>query len=100
MSNKITENTIEQFTIELLEQLGYQYLYGPDIAPVGDTLTQRASESVSLPLGATKERVTFEKRKSYEDVLLIERLRDVTYFNTHPPLIFNTFCANALLKIS
>lgn len=26
MSNKITENTIEEFTIELLERLGYQYI--------------------------------------------------------------------------
>ena len=30
---KITENTIEEFTIELLERLGYQYIYAPDIAP-------------------------------------------------------------------
>lgn len=30
---RITENTIESFAIELLERLGYQYLYGPDIAP-------------------------------------------------------------------
>ena len=25
---KITENSIEEFTIELLERLGYQYIYG------------------------------------------------------------------------
>jgi len=30
---KITENTIEEFAIELLESLGYQYINGPDIAP-------------------------------------------------------------------
>ena len=30
---KITENTIEEFAIELLERLGYQYIYAPDIAP-------------------------------------------------------------------
>lgn len=30
---RITENTIEAFAIELLEQLGYQYLYGPEVAP-------------------------------------------------------------------
>lgn len=30
---KITENTIENFAIQLLEGLGYGYLYGPSIAP-------------------------------------------------------------------
>ncbi|MCF6151671.1 MAG: type I restriction endonuclease subunit R [Candidatus Kuenenia stuttgartiensis] len=50
--NKISENTIEQFAIELLEKSGYQYVYGPDIAPDGQT----------------------PERQSFEDVLLIERL--------------------------
>ena len=27
---RITENTIEEFAIELLERLGYQYIYAPD----------------------------------------------------------------------
>jgi type I restriction enzyme, R subunit len=30
---RITENTIESFAIELLEKLGYEYIYAPDIAP-------------------------------------------------------------------
>ena len=34
MQDKITESTIEKFTIELLEKQGYQYIYAPDIAPV------------------------------------------------------------------
>ena len=33
VTNKITESAIEQFAIELLEKSGYQYVYGPDIAP-------------------------------------------------------------------
>ncbi len=49
---KITENTIEAFAIKLLEHLGYQYLYAPDIAP--NT--------------ANSERAT------YEEVLLLGRL--------------------------
>lgn len=53
MKSRITENTIEEFAIELLEKSGYQYLYGPDIAPDGDRL----------------------ERESFEDVLLLERLR-------------------------
>lgn len=50
---KLTENAIEELAIELLEQLGYQYCYGPELAPDG----------------ASPERAT------YADVLLLERLR-------------------------
>jgi type I restriction enzyme R subunit len=49
----ITENSIEEFAIELLEKLGYESVYGPDIAPDGET----------------------PERESYEQVLLIDRLR-------------------------
>ncbi len=51
--NRITESEIEEFAIKLLENLGYQYIYGPSIAPDSDT-----------PV-----------RKSFEDVLLIEQLK-------------------------
>lgn len=30
---RITENIIESFSIELLDKLGYAYIYAPDIAP-------------------------------------------------------------------
>ena len=53
MSDKITENTIEEFAIELLQRLGYQYIYGPDIAHDGER----------------------PERSSYEDVLLSGRLQ-------------------------
>jgi len=53
MENKITESTIENFAIELLEKQGYQYIYAPDIAPDSDT----------------------PERKTFEDVLLLERLQ-------------------------
>lgn len=36
MTSKITESSIETFAIELLEKQGYQYIYGPDIAPDSD----------------------------------------------------------------
>jgi len=61
MSNKITENTIEEFAIELLERLGYQYIYAPDIAHDASTSS------------ATGER---PERNSYEEVLLTERLQN------------------------
>jgi len=51
---KLTESTIESFAIEQLEQLGYQYLYTPGIA-----------------LDEEKP-----QRSSYEDVLLLGRLRE------------------------
>jgi len=50
---RITENEIEEFAIELLEKSGYQYYYGPDIAPDGET-----------PM-----------RASFEDVLLLEKVK-------------------------
>ena len=49
---RINENKVEEYAIGLLESLGYQYIYAPDIAP--DTI--------------------HSERNSFEDVLLIERL--------------------------
>jgi type I restriction enzyme R subunit len=51
---KIVENTIESFAIELLSRLGYEYIYGPDIAPDGEN----------------------PERESYEQVLLIKHLQN------------------------
>ncbi|MFH2032762.1 MAG: type I restriction endonuclease, partial [Bacteroidota bacterium] len=53
MENKITESEIETFAVDLLESSGYQYIYGPDIAPDSDT----------------------PERSSFEDALLLERLQ-------------------------
>ena len=53
MKNKITESEIEELLIELLEGSSYQYIYGPDIAPDGES----------------------PERNSFEDVLLTERLQ-------------------------
>lgn len=51
---RITENTIELFTIELLDKLGYEYIYAPKIAPEGKT----------------------PNRKTYKQYLLIDRLQN------------------------
>ncbi len=51
---KITEDKIEKFAIQLLEKLGYQYIYAPDIAPNG----------------------VKPERKAFEEVLLLERLKE------------------------
>jgi hypothetical protein len=50
---RITESSIEEFAIELLEKSGYQYLCAPDIASDSDT----------------------PERNRFEDVLLLERLQ-------------------------
>ncbi len=61
---KITESTIETFTIELLEVLGYHYIYAPDISHDSDN----------------------PERSSYEEVLLINRLREaVRRINPNTP---------------
>lgn len=55
MTHKFTESDAEEAALEIFRELGYEYLYGPDIAPA--------------PEGARPE------RNSYSDVVLAERLR-------------------------
>lgn len=63
--SKLTENTIEQFAIKLLERLGYQYIYAPNIAPDGEQ----------------------PERASYEEVLLSERLQNaICRINPNVPI--------------
>lgn len=57
MPRHIVESDVEDVTLSWLEELGYQVLYGPDIAPSG------------------KEEPGTE-RESYSDVILFDRLRD------------------------
>lgn len=51
---RITENIIEAFAIELLDKLGYEYIYAPDIAPDSEN----------------------PERNSYGEVLLVNRLQN------------------------
>lgn len=51
---RLTENKIEEFAIKLLERLGYEYVYAPDIAHDGEN----------------------PERTSYEEILLIDRLKE------------------------
>lgn len=52
--SKITENDIELLVIERLEELGYSYLYAPEIGPDGEN----------------------PERSTYQEVLLKSRLKD------------------------
>ncbi len=63
--SRLTENSIEEFALQLLEKSGYQYIYGPDIAPDSEK----------------------PERESYEAVLLIDRIKEaVGRINPRVPL--------------
>jgi type I restriction enzyme, R subunit len=51
---RIVEQDVEDACIEWLEELGYDYVYGPEISPDGQ----------------------YSERKNYSDVILIDRLRN------------------------
>lgn len=57
MPHIITESQVEQVALDILSELGYKIIYGPDIAPAPD--------------GKNPE------RESYSDVVLVERLKNV-----------------------
>ena len=81
---QLHESDIEQMLIELLKAKGYQYLYGPDIAPDGETPLRASFEEVvlrdkletavrklnpSLPYSVQDEAVKTMLRISSPDVL-------------------------------
>lgn len=76
---RITEHTIETFAIELLEDLGYRYIYAPEIAPDGD----------------------YPERDSYEEVLLTKRLKNaIARINPDMPLEAQKDALKAVQRIS
>ena len=46
--NKINEKAIEQFAIDIIKSKGFDYLYGPDIAPEGERPLRSSLEEVVL----------------------------------------------------
>ncbi len=71
----LTESKIEEFAIGLLEQLGYSYFYGPDIAPDG----------------------VCPKRASFEEVVMTENLRSAVYRIN--PKLSQEVCDEAVSKL-
>jgi len=57
----LTESDIEEAALAWLEDAGWRIAHGPDISPDGDTLTPTLSQG---------------ERKSYSEVVLVQRLRD------------------------
>ncbi len=72
---KITENDIELYAIEELENLGYSYIYGPDIAPDTDA----------------------QERTSFDQVILTERFQKA--IDRINPTIPNNAKEDALKKV-
>ena len=77
--SKITENHIEQLAIERLEELGYNYIYAPDIASDSDA----------------------PERNSFEQVLLLNRLQKaVRRINYDLPIDAQDEAINAVQRIA
>ena len=77
--NSISENDIEQYTIEELQRQGYSYVYGPDIAP----------EALS------------QERSSFSEILLSDRLRNaIQKLNPHIPHNAQELALNIVQRIS
>jgi type I restriction enzyme R subunit len=78
VTSKISETTIETFAIELLEKLGYQYVYAPDIAPDSETPERERFEDVVLlarlrsAVARTNQSVPFDVRE--EAIKQVQRL--------------------------
>lgn len=76
---RITENTIETFTIELLEKLGYAYIYAPDIAPDSEN----------------------PERESFEQVLMVQRLQNaVKRINPSIPVVAQAEAIKEIQRIA
>ncbi len=54
MGNRITEDAVENMTIELLEAQGYSYIYGPTIAPDGEQPERNSFSDVVLKARLTQ----------------------------------------------
>ena len=91
---RITENEIEEFSIELLEGLSYQYIYGPAIAPDGETPERASFEDVLLldQLNTAVRRIN----PSLPTVVIEDAIKQIQRINS-PELIANNETFHRLL---
>ena len=83
MSKFTTEDQIETYNLELLDTLGYGYAHGTAIAP-DDAASSEGGFRVKDTSGGTY--LTLEKRQSFSDVLLKDRLSQaISRINPHIP---------------
>lgn len=57
LTENFTEDLLEEAAIEILQDLGYEYAFGPDISYGGD----------------------YEERKDYHEVILENRVKDALF---------------------
>jgi len=77
---KLSENDIEQMVIEDLQAEGYEYIYGPDVAP---------DSTSNSP----------DKRESFADVILVNRLKNaIDKFNPSIPANAKEFALSQVLR--
>ncbi len=96
MSKFTTEDQIEEYNLELLDNLGYRYTHGATIAPEGNDISNnfRASDSSGTYLD-------IESRQSFSDVLLKDRLTAATSrINPHIPAAIRTQAQRELQNIA
>jgi type I restriction enzyme R subunit len=77
MASQMTESAIEEFALKLLERLGYETVYGPDIAPDGERPERRHYDDVLLKgrLETALQRVNPELQETMLQTALKETLR-------------------------
>lgn len=68
MSNKITENEIELFAIELLEKQGFNYIYAPNIAPDSESPMRESFEDVILKEKMQNSLTTINPNIDYDQI--------------------------------
>lgn len=91
---KLTESQIEDFAIELLQRLGYSYIYGPTIAPDGDA-PERTSYSEVI-LNARLENAIKRINPKLPAAVLETALKDVERISS-PDLLANNEAFHRLL---
>jgi type I restriction enzyme R subunit len=90
----LTESAIENFAIRLFEQLGYSYVYGPNIAPDGETPERNSYDEVIL-----KDRLWSAVQRINSSVprhALQEAMKDVKRIHS-PELLANNETFHRLL---
>jgi type I restriction enzyme R subunit len=92
--SKLTESAIEGFAIKLFEQLGYQYVYAPDIAPDGEKPERSRYDEVILKerLRAAVQRVN----QNLPPAMLHEALKEVERIHS-PELLANNEAFHRML---
>ncbi len=83
MSKFTTEDQIEDYNLELLDRLGYGYTHGTTLAPDD---TPESLQAGSLKDSSRGTYLSLEKRQSFGQVLLNDRLRSaIARLNPHIP---------------